>query len=113
MQQRPLLDPMPNLAHAGVGVPGGVRLSQYPAPDGHIARWHNTNVNNDTALTQGDRRTFAVTTLGEETNDLQYWLARTPQERLQHIERLRRINYGYRVPGRLQRVLEIVELTSS
>lgn len=40
-----------------------------------------------------------------------YWLSRTPSERLQHIEVLRRINYGHHATARLQRVLEIAERT--
>ena len=46
-----------------------------------------------------------------DANDLEYWLSRTPQERLLQVERLRRIAYGYdeNSPG-LQRVLEIAKL---
>ena len=45
----------------------------------------------------------------EESNpDLEYWLSRTPEERLEAVEFLRRQVYGR--PARLQRVLRIVEL---
>ena len=60
-----------------------------------------------------DRTVFSVTTLGDDTDEVEYWLARSPQERLQHIQWLRQINYGHRASERLQRVLEVVELTSS
>jgi hypothetical protein len=65
------------------------------------------------SATQVDRNAITVAALGDDSGELEYWLARTPQERLQHIERLRQINYGYRTAGRLQRILEVVELASS
>ena len=43
-----------------------------------------------------------------ETSD-EYWLARTPTERLEHVEYLRRLKYGARATKRMQRILEIVE----
>jgi len=59
-----------------------------------------------------DRTAFSVVTLAEaDREDKEYWLSKTPQERLQHIELLRRINYGTRATERLQRFLEIVERT--
>ena len=60
-----------------------------------------------------DKTTFSVTTLSEKSNDKEYWLSKTPQERLQALEMMRQINYGYDpATTRLQRVLEIVERTS-
>jgi len=58
-----------------------------------------------------DRTAFSVVSSFEEADkqDKEYWLSRTPRERLQHIELLRRINYGSRATARLQRVLEIAE----
>jgi hypothetical protein len=46
----------------------------------------------------------------DDSEEKEYWWSRTPQERLLHVERLRRIAYGYDEdsPG-LQRVLEIIE----
>ena len=41
-----------------------------------------------------------------EADDRVYWLSSTPQERVRHIEFLRRLNYGSRATERLQRVLE-------
>ena len=56
-----------------------------------------------------DRTVLVVTTLSDEPDEKEFWLARTPQERLQHLETLRRINYGHLATARLQRVLEITE----
>ena len=42
-------------------------------------------------------------------DEIEYWQNTTVKERLQHIERLRRLNYGTRAPGRLQRVIQIVK----
>ena len=44
-----------------------------------------------------------------EKEDKEYWLSRTPSERLAYMELLRRINYGTAATARLQSVLEIVE----
>jgi hypothetical protein len=58
-----------------------------------------------------DKTAFSVVSSFEEADkqDKEYWLSRTPLERLQYMELLRRINYGSDVTTRLQRVLEIAE----
>jgi hypothetical protein len=58
-----------------------------------------------------DRTVLSVVSSFEEADaeDKKYWLSRTPIERLQHTEYLRRLNYGYDPTARLQRVLEIAE----
>lgn len=58
-----------------------------------------------------DKTAFSVVSSFEEADreDERYWRSRTPQERLQQMELLRRINYGYATTARLQRVLEIAE----
>jgi hypothetical protein len=58
-----------------------------------------------------DRTAFSVVSSFEEADrqDREYWRSRTPYERLQHMELLRRINYGSVTTTRLQRVLEIAE----
>jgi hypothetical protein len=56
-----------------------------------------------------NREVISVVSLGEEDGDREYWLSRTPQERVEHVEFLRRLNYGSRATGRLQRVFEVVE----
>lgn len=42
-------------------------------------------------------------------DEVEYWRNTSVKERLQHIERLRRLNYGSRATERLQRVIRIVE----
>ena len=58
-----------------------------------------------------DRSVFKVLNSFEEADqeDREYWQSRTPQERLQYMELLRRINHGPAATARLQRVLEIAE----
>lgn len=60
-----------------------------------------------------DKTVFSIVSSFEEADeeDRKYWHSRTPMERLQHTEYLRRINYGDSATARLQRVLEIVERT--
>lgn len=65
----------------------------------------------DDALPKLDRSTFSVVPLEDSDNDLEYWLSRTPQERLAAIELNRRMVYGHdRATSRLQRVLEVDDL---
>jgi hypothetical protein len=58
-----------------------------------------------------DKTAFSIVSSFEEADkqDKEYWRSRTPIERLQHMELLRRINYGSNATARLQRVLEIAE----
>ena len=56
-----------------------------------------------------DRRVFIIGTLHGESDERDYWQRQTPQQRLAHVERLRRINYGPRATERLQRVLELAQ----
>jgi hypothetical protein len=60
-----------------------------------------------------DRNTFSVASLTDGSDEKDYWIARTPQERLKQVEILRRTNYGYRATLRLQRVLEVIERKTS
>ena len=61
-------------------------------------------------LLRVDRTAFTVTSL-HESDEKEYWLSKTPEERLQALELMRQIVYGYDpATARLQRVLEIVEL---
>ena len=57
-----------------------------------------------------DRSAFSVFNSFAEADaaDKAYWLSLTPEERVRHMEFLRRINYGARATERLQRVFEIV-----
>ena len=64
----------------------------------------------DTSEPRIDRSAFSVFSSFAEADatDKAYWRSRTPEERVRHIEFLRRVNYGDRASERLQRVLEIV-----
>ena len=54
-----------------------------------------------------------ASTFVEKSDDKEYWQSKTPQERLQAVELMRQINYGYDpTTTRLQRVLEVAELRS-
>ena len=67
----------------------------------------------ETQFPKIDRTAFSVVSSFEEADkqDREYWLSRTPYERLQYMELLRRINYGsVAATARVQRVLEIVEI---
>jgi hypothetical protein len=56
-----------------------------------------------------DRSAFSVVRLEEQDEeDKRYWRGKTPQERLEAVETMRRIAYGYDpTTARLQRVLEV------
>ncbi len=58
-----------------------------------------------------DRTAFSVVSLQEQDrHDRRYWLSRTPRERFEAIETIRRTLYGYDpTTERLQRVLEVAE----
>ena len=63
-----------------------------------------------------DKGTLSVSSSFEEADeaDKAYWHSKTPQERMAALELMRQINYGYDpTTERLQRVLEIAELTPS
>ena len=60
-----------------------------------------------------DKTAFSLSSLHDESDEKAYWLARTPHERLEAMELMRQINYGYDpTTTRLQRVLEIAQLSS-
>ena len=56
-----------------------------------------------------DKTAFSFVSGFNTADEKAYWLSRAPSERLQHIEVLRRINYGHHATARLQRVLEIAQ----
>ncbi len=59
-----------------------------------------------------DRTAFSVASLSDPSDEKEFWLSKTPAERLQALEFLRQIVYGYDpATTRLQRVLEIAELS--
>jgi hypothetical protein len=61
-----------------------------------------------------DRTVLAVKSLGDDSGDREFWLSKTPGERLAAVELLRAINYGYDpATARLQRVLRVAQLGES
>jgi hypothetical protein len=66
--------------------------------------------------TKLDRSVFEIDTLGSRSldnrdSDRAYWRAKTPAERMEALELMRQIVYGYDpATTRLQRVLAITEL---
>jgi hypothetical protein len=57
------------------------------------------------------RDVFKVTSLSDSSDDKEYWMSKTPEERLEAVELMRRIVYGDEAIKRLQRVLEITQRT--
>jgi len=58
-----------------------------------------------------DHSAFEVASLDDEDSDKAYWQAKSPQERMEALELLRQIIYGYDpATTRLQRVFEVAEL---
>lgn len=56
-----------------------------------------------------DRTVIVSANLNDQSDEKEFWLSRTAQERLRHLEILRRINYGHLATTRLQRVFEVAE----
>ena len=56
------------------------------------------------------RTAFSVASVFDQSDDKSYWLSKTPYERLEAVELMRRILYGYDPSTtRLQRVLEVTQ----
>jgi hypothetical protein len=58
-----------------------------------------------------DKSAFSVVSLSEaDADDKAYWASQTPMARLEALEFMRQVVYGYDPIGdRIQRVLEVVE----
>ncbi|MBX9603363.1 MAG: hypothetical protein K2X35_20325 [Bryobacteraceae bacterium] len=57
-----------------------------------------------------DRTVMEVAKVSDRHSDREYWLSKTIQERLEALEMLRQLAYGYdAATARLQRVLEVVK----
>lgn len=57
-----------------------------------------------------DRTAISVANLYDEPDERAFWHSKTPEERLEALEFLRQIAFGYDPDTeRLQRVLEIIE----
>jgi hypothetical protein len=58
-----------------------------------------------------DKTAFKLTSLDAPSDEKEWWLSKTPAERLGALEFLRQLAYGYDpATTRLQRVLEITQL---
>jgi hypothetical protein len=61
-----------------------------------------------------DRSAFQIGSLDDGREELEYWRAKSPEERMEALELMRQIIYGYDpATTRLQRVFEVVELERS
>lgn len=56
-----------------------------------------------------DRTALAVVSLEDQDDEGAYWRTKTPLERLQAFEYLRRMAYGTAATARLQRVMCVVD----
>jgi hypothetical protein len=58
-----------------------------------------------------DKTTFSVVSLADADDDRMHWRSKSAHERLQAIERMRQVIYGYTpATGRLQKIFEVAEL---
>jgi hypothetical protein len=58
-----------------------------------------------------DRTAFSVGSLDDDREEVAYWRAKSPEERMEALELMRQIIYGYDpATTRLQRVFEVAEL---
>jgi hypothetical protein len=58
-------------------------------------------------------KTIAIASLTDESDEKSFWLSKSPAERLEAMEIMRQIIYGYDPASiRLQRVLTIAQRTS-
>jgi len=56
-----------------------------------------------------DKTKISVVDVSDDSDEIEYWRNSSIEERLQHVERLRRLNYGVRFTDRLQRVIRVVK----
>ncbi|HBY93864.1 MAG TPA: hypothetical protein DEP84_07805 [Chloroflexi bacterium] len=61
-----------------------------------------------------DKTAFSIASLFDESDEKAYWLSKTPYERLQAVELMRQVIYGYKpTTARLQRFFEVAQLKAS
>ncbi|MGH3086437.1 MAG: hypothetical protein ACRDSJ_03855 [Rubrobacteraceae bacterium] len=66
---------------------------------------------NEISNVRMDRTAFSVASLTDESDERDYWLNKSPRERLETVELLRQLNYGCDpTTARLQRVFEFANL---
>jgi hypothetical protein len=59
-----------------------------------------------------DKTAFSAGSIDDESDERQYWLSKTPAERIYAVEMLRQMLYGYDpLTARLQRFFETAELS--
>jgi hypothetical protein len=56
-----------------------------------------------------DKSAFSVASLRDEGDDRAFWQVRTAIERLEAVDQMRRIIYGYDPATRLQKLFEVAE----
>ncbi|HVF27057.1 MAG TPA: hypothetical protein VM943_02375 [Pyrinomonadaceae bacterium] len=60
-----------------------------------------------------DKTAFSVASLSDDSDEVDYWLTKSPQERLRGVELMRQVVYDYQPSSaRLQRVLTVAKLSS-
>jgi hypothetical protein len=60
-----------------------------------------------------DKTAFSVVSLSEADDDKLHWRSKSAHERLQAVELMRQVIYGYApATGRLQRIFEVAELAA-
>ncbi|HPJ37609.1 MAG TPA: hypothetical protein PK253_07215 [Spirochaetota bacterium] len=62
------------------------------------------NTSDDVKL---NKSAFVVSDGFDKNDEKDYWLSKTPEERLNAVELMRKINYGDSYPRRIQRVFEV------
>jgi len=58
-----------------------------------------------------DKTAFSVASLRDPPDEKAYWISKTPRERLQAVELMRQVVYGYKpASDRLPRFFEVAQL---
>ncbi|HID51852.1 MAG TPA: hypothetical protein EYP41_07445 [Anaerolineae bacterium] len=67
-------------------------------------------MNIESPVLQVNKSVVSITSLTDKSDEKAYWLSKTPQERLEALELMRQIIYGYDPSTtRLQRILTITQ----
>jgi hypothetical protein len=65
------------------------------------------------SLIKMDKTAFSVASLFDESDEKAWWLSKSPYERLQAVELMRQVLYGYKpTAARLQRFLKLLHSNS-
>jgi len=76
-----------------------------------MAKRYNEYMDTNNDLFRMDKTAFSVVSLFDESDEKDYWRTKTPHERLQALELMRQVIYGYKpATTRFQRLFEIAEL---